>query len=184
MANWDAFSMIASAYREGFGAQLQPSFAHYLQVGDDPRSGAALGYSKAGDGALFLERYLDRPIEQLAATVLARTVSRAQIVEIGNFAASDAAAVPKLWCKAAAILGPECEFAVATLTRPLRWKLSRAGVIFHVLAPANSACMGKQQPLWGSYYQHDPQVCIGEIAAGGHAISAGLMRRSASREAA
>lgn len=52
---------------------------------------AASGVQIASHGALYLENYLDNPIETLLTARLMQPVSRNTIVEIGNFAARDGA---------------------------------------------------------------------------------------------
>jgi hypothetical protein len=184
MIDWDAFPMIRRAYRRAFGATLEPGFARYLRVGEEPKHGAALGYTRAGHEPLFLERYLDVPIEALASVALKRSVPRDRIVEIGNFAAADAQAVIELWANTANDLAETSEVAAATLTIPLRRMFARLRVPIHVLAPANPDRLGAEARRWGSYYELDPQVCIGEIAAGQRALAALLNRRRSRREAA
>jgi len=97
-----------------------------------------------------------------------------------NFAAVDAMALIELWGITANDLAVSSEVAAATLTKPLRDMFGRLGVPLHVLAPASADRLGHEAAHWGSYYELDPQVCIGEIAAGQRAISA-LLRRRRSR---
>ena len=184
MDDWDALPMIRLAYRQAFGATLEPGFEQYLRYGKEPARGAALGFTRAGNGPLFLERYCDGPIETLASAVLGRRVPRESIVEIGNFAAADGAGIVELWGMTANDLGDFSEVAAATLTKPLRRIFGRLGVPIHVLAPADPTRLGEDARAWGSYYELDPQVCIGEIAAGQRAISCLLGRRRNRREAA
>jgi len=180
MVDWDAFPMIRRTYRRAFGATLEPGFAQYMRYGEEPEHGAALGFTRAGQARLFLERYLDAPIEALTSAALVRLVARDKIVEIGNFAAVDAMALIELWGITANDLAVSSEVAAATLTKPLRDMFGRLGVPLHVLAPASADRLGHEAAHWGSYYELDPQVCIGEIAAGQRAISA-LLRRRRSR---
>ena len=180
MADWDAFPMIRRTYRRAFGATLEPGFAQYMRYGDVPEHGAALGFTRAGSERLFLERYLDAPIEALTSIALARPVARDKIVEIGNFAAVDAMALIELWGRTANDLADTSEVAAATLTKPLRNMFGRLGVPIHVLALATADRLGEEASHWGRYYELDPQVCVGEIVAGQRAISALLRRRRGS----
>lgn len=131
---------------------------------------AVMGYRRAGEDALFLERYLDAPVEQCVSLALSRPVARANIIEIGSLAADDAFAMVDLWATAANDLGGACEVAVATLTAPLRRMFTRMGVSLHALAPASRERSGDAQ-TWGRYYESDPLVCAGIIAQGQHAIT-------------
>ena len=170
-------ALISRKYRDVFGATLKPAFETYMHCGPHAKRGAALGYQRAEEQPLFLERYLEQPIEQAVSEALGRTVARPQIVEIGNFAADNALAMVELWGAAANDLGKSGEVAVATLTAPLRRMFARIGLPVTVVAPARPDCLGADARAWGSYYDLDPQVCVGLIAEGQSAIAAFLQRR-------
>ncbi|MCB2077753.1 MAG: thermostable hemolysin, partial [Novosphingobium sp.] len=61
--------LIASKYQEAFGVSLAPGFGTYMSHGDHTGPGAALGFRCADAEPLFLERYLDAPIEDCVASV-------------------------------------------------------------------------------------------------------------------
>ena len=168
---------VRQRYHEAFGAALTPSFSHWMDKGETGTASAALGYRRAGDEPLFLERYLDEPIEALVSAALSRNVPRGRIVEIGNFAAGNALAMLDLWGAAANDLGSASEVAVATLTAPLRSMFARVGVPIATLAPACANRVGEDLGAWGKYYELDPRVCAGVISQGQQAISAFLARR-------
>lgn len=165
--------LIAHRYREVFGATVRPGFSDYLG-----QASAALGYRRATAAPLFLEAYLEEPVESAASRALGREVCREAIVEIGNFAAQNALAMIELWGAAANDLGGSSEVAVATLTAPLRRMFGRIGMPIVELAPADPAQVGAG-PEWGSYYASDPKVCAGLIVAGQQALAAFQRRRSA-----
>lgn len=177
MAAIAEFSLIRRKYHDVFGASLAPAFASYMHRGDCADSGAALGYKRAGEEPLFLEAYLDEPVEALVSRAFGVTVARDRIVEIGNFAADNALAMVELWGTAANDLGGQGEVAVATLTAPLRRMFARIGLPIQVLAPATLDRLAAEPAEWGSYYELDPQVCAGRIAEGQHALTAFLRRR-------
>jgi hypothetical protein len=170
-------SLISRKYRDAFGATLTPSFGTYMHCGSHAENGAALGYKRADERPLFLERYLDRSVEQAVSEAFGRTIARVQIVEIGNFAADNALAMIELWGAAANDLGGSSEVAVATLTAPLRGMFARIGLPVIALAPASPDRLGAGAQDWGSYYELDPQVCAGLIGEGQRAIATFLQRR-------
>lgn len=124
MAASPEFRLILSKYQEVFGARPSLGFPSFLFN----RRGAALGYRRAGDEPLFLEQYLDEPIEDAASKAIGRPTARADIVELGNFASDNALAMIELWGSAANDLAAASGGAVATLTAPLRRMLARIGV--------------------------------------------------------
>ena len=170
-------SLIQRRYQDVFGASVTPAFGSYMSHGAEGRIGAALGYRRAGEGTLFLEAYLDRPVEEKVAEAFGRRVARGQIVEIGNFAADCAMTMIELWGAAANDLAGGSEIAVATLTAPLRRMFARIGVPVTVLAPARPDRLAGGGAGWGCYYENDPQVCAGVIVDGQAAILAFLQRR-------
>ena len=170
------FELIGRKYRDVFNAAAPRGYAQWMAAGD----GAALGYRRAGAEPLFLETYLDQPIEDVVGVALGRRVAREAIVEIGNFAADNALAMVELWGNAANDLGGASEVAVATLTAPLRRMFARIGLPVVELAPARPERLGQAAAAWGSYDAQDPVVCMGMIAEGQAAITAFLARRARS----
>jgi hypothetical protein len=161
--------LVRDTYARAFGARIDPASSQFLSEGTSAQPLAVLGYTRAGAQPLFLERYLDCPVEDLVSAAFARPVPREQIVELGNLASCNGWALVRLWSKAANDLGAEMEFAVATLTAPLRTMFQRIGLPLEVLAPAVPG--HADHVLWGSYYRADPLVCAGRIAAGQDAIA-------------
>ena len=176
-------SLIRRKYHDVFEASVVPAFGNYLSQESQGHTGAILGYRRAGGDRLFLEAYLDRPVEDEVARAFGRPFARESIVEIGNFAADNALAMIELWGAAANDLGGSNEVAVATLTAPLRRIFARIGVPIAVLAPASPNRLGEASRAWGKYYEADPRVCAGIIAEGQEAIAAFLGRRGRRRAA-
>jgi hypothetical protein len=57
-------------------------------MGQDGKVLAALGLRSAKDETLFLESYLDKPIENILAEKASRPIDRNRIIEIGSLASS------------------------------------------------------------------------------------------------
>jgi hypothetical protein len=174
--------LIAQCYQAKFGAVPDPSFSEFMRQSRG-QSTAVLGYRRATHGPLFLEAYLDLPIEACVSSVLGRSIPRERIVELGNLAASNAIAMLELWGAAANDLGDSSEVAVATLTAPLRKMFARIGLAIHEIAPAHAEKLGEAADCWGDYYAADPKVCVGAIAQGQRAIARFLARRGQGRAA-
>ncbi|MFM6831523.1 MAG: thermostable hemolysin [Novosphingobium sp.] len=163
-----AAGLIRQRYQEKFGAE--PTLDHTVYLARN--KAAALGFSRAGAQCLFVEKYLDEPVEVIASLVFGRPIERGTIVEIGHLAASNAAAMLALWGDTANDLGAESEIAVATLTAPLRHMFARIGMPIFEVAPARAERLGNDARRWGSYYEEDPRVFIGEIAVCQKAMAA------------
>jgi len=170
----DVKAFIADRFAEQHGAQPCMNYDHWHVVhaqGEQPM--AALAVRPASDQALFLETYLNAPIEQAVSGVLGYTVPRDAIVEIGCLAALPTSAMLTLWNATAGSLVGRHSVAVATLTAPLRKMFARVGLPFVELAIADpDKLQVDARGRWGAYYDTRPIVCAGEIAAGRAALQA------------
>lgn len=158
--------LVKSRYAARHGAVPAISYTELRGEKRGDRVCAALGYRRAHREPLFLEAYLDAPVEDVLAPQLGRPIARADIVEIGNLASCNAAAMISLWARTANDLGNEAEIAVAVLTSPLRKMFARLGVRLMELAPADPARVAADGSDWGRYYDLDPIVCAGLISDG------------------
>ena len=126
---------------------------------------AALGLRFAHGGALFLEHYLDEPVESILATRLGGYAERyapgrEHIIEVGNLAASQAGGTRWLIIALTALLQSAAfEWVVFTATRTLRNAFNRLGLYMLPLAAAEAARLpAPARAEWGSYYAQDPCV--------------------------
>ncbi len=165
-----ALELMSRKYAEAYRASPDLRYPQLFAQKCNGKASAALGYRRADAGALFLEAYLDAPVEIILATKFGRAISRHDIVEIGNLASENAPAMVALWSKTANDLGNEVEIAVAVLTAPLRTMFRRLGVTLHEIAPARPERI-VDAALWGDYYRQDPVVCAGLIADGQERLS-------------
>lgn len=160
-------TLIRNRYEAVHEAKPATDYPVYLTIGLPEAPEAALGFRNAGDGSLFLEAYLEQPVETLLAERFGRPVPRARIVELGDHASRRSTATVALWREAATALEGQADVAVAVLTRPLRVMFERLGLHLLVLAPARVEVLGEAGKDWGRYYESDPMVCAGNIATCG-----------------
>jgi len=159
---------IAQIYRRRYGASIE-RFAQQLVGLRDARRRwcAGLGYTPAAAGALFVEHYLDRPIEQEIAARLGICVRRAQVVEVGNLAASGPGDARRLIVAMTALLhGLGYTWVAFTATRALLNSFLRLGIAPIALAAADPRRLPDGGALWGSYYRHEPRVMTANIVLG------------------
>jgi hypothetical protein len=165
-------SFIAARFGRAYGARVTHFLPHLLGVRDRlDRWQAAAGYAPADAQTLFLEQYLERPIEHAIAGALGRAVPRAGIVEVGNLAAVSAgmarAIVPQL-ARHLHRLG--YSWVAFTATRGLRNTFRRLGLYPLPIATADPARLADGGANWGTYYDHDPVVMVGKVS---HGVRAG-----------
>ncbi|WP_404710140.1 thermostable hemolysin [Sphingomonas sp. MMS24-J13] len=157
-------SLIQDRYATAHDASPAGAYPSYLTIGSPEKPQAVLGFRSAGAEPLFLERYLDQPIEEVLTARLARPVPRGRIVELGDHASHRPGATIALWREAAVTLASQADIAVAVLTRPMRTMFQRLDLELVELAPARIEAMGDAARHWGRYYETDPLLCAGDIA--------------------
>jgi hypothetical protein len=157
---------IAERFRNAYGAQVSHFCAQLLGLRD--ASGAwqaAAGYTPAAGGALFLEHYLDRPVELVLAGALGERVPRARIVEVGNLASAargfGGRFLPALRDH---LVGRGFRWAVFTATREVQGILRHFAFDARELAPACASRLPDGGAGWGTYYAHGPRVMAGCLA--------------------
>jgi hypothetical protein len=81
---------IRATFKSRFGAEVTSFAPNLMALELDDRVVAAAGWRCAADEPLFLETYLDVPVEAALAKLAGHPVERARIVEVGNLAAARA----------------------------------------------------------------------------------------------
>jgi len=159
---------IQAAYSQEFNARI-PHFLPCL-LGLYRADGllvGACGLKLAGSERLYLEQYLDQPIEAAIETRLGSPARRDRIVEVGNLACSEPgnarlmfAALCRLLCDNA------LDYVVFTGTAKLRNSFARLRLNPVELALAEAHQVGEDASAWGEYYRCQPRVMAGDLNQG------------------
>lgn len=155
---------IHAVYAEQYAADIQ----HFMPVlmGLHAKSGsylAALGMRLAKDGPLFLENYLDKPIEEVLSTAThsdTNEAARDTIVEVGNLAAHHAGGTRWLIIALTAYLqGAGFDWVAFTSVPSLRNSFRKLGLKLYTLGEAEQHRLPQaEHGHWGRYYQSQPLV--------------------------
>lgn len=168
---------IHSAFDRHFGARVV-SFMPCLLKYEHAAGTAALGFRPAAEGPLYLETYLDAPIELFLGNILRSPVSRRDIVEVGQFAVDDRASAAAMFAELAPFLrGRGHAWIAFTATRTIRRLLERTGLRGLTIATAREDAVRHKPDAWGSYYSDDPQVVVGSLRDPGGSWCSGLPNR-------
>ncbi len=165
---------IHTCYAKNYGADIHHFMPTLISIRtEDGRLIAALGFCIAqANTALFLENYLPHPVEMMLNQQIEQSVTRSQIVEIGNLAGIHPHAAQWLFLAFNAYLYSQgYQWAVSTLIPSLYKIFRRQGIPLIMLATAEKHCLTtSQQTIWGSYYDKNPLVAAGNIMTGYHAF--------------
>jgi hypothetical protein len=129
---------------------------------------AALGMRKADSGKLFLENYLNAPVEDAVSQLHGSRVTRDKIMEVGNLASVHRGGLRQLIVALTSYLsGVGSEWVVFTAVPAVRDAFAAMDLNLHPLAKADKACLDEQeQAAWGTYYESGPVVVAGRVEEG------------------
>jgi hypothetical protein len=159
---------IRVVFRRAYGARIRHFMPQLMALRDAAGQLLAVcGLRHAAAGPLFLETYLDQPVEVAITTRSQQAVERADIVEVGNLAVAEPGVAPHLLASVSHYLhGTQAEWAVFTAIPVLRNSLVRLNMPLEVLGEAGlDAIAPDERPDWGSYYDKRPQVMAVRRAA-------------------
>lgn len=159
---------IARRFADTHGARVRhflPCLAGLRDAGGAVRGAAGLRAAQAD--RLFLERYLERPVETALGERLGQPVPREAIVEVGNLAAEGSVSARLLIVALTDLLvGHGFRWVVFTGTPGLLNSFGRLGIELLPLGLADPAKMGAELADWGTYYASRPRVMAGDILRG------------------
>lgn len=125
---------------------------------------AAVGCRSAAREPLFLEQYLDAPIERIIAARVGGHTPRAAIVELGNFASRNSHIAGALIARLPRFLiGQRYLWLAFTATRAVRRILRHRGAHPMDLGAASLDRVAAHADDWGCYYESDPHVMAGYL---------------------
>jgi len=156
-------SRIRSGFGMHFGACIDgfmPRFALYQHA-----SGATgvIGVRRASGDPLFLEQYLEMPIEQLISVAAGVNVNRPTIAEVGQFIVDDRDIVGAFFRDLVPFLTSEgFDWVCFTGTNRIRAILNRVGFRGMPVAAADAARV-EDGDRWGKYYDYEPVVIVGRL---------------------
>jgi hypothetical protein len=161
-------AFIQQRFRKAHGADIR----HFMPelFGMNNPSGelcAVAGVRLASREPLFLERYLDEPVDPLISAAADCAVDRRGIVEVGNLAASDTGSARMSIIAITYLLAMGgLEWVAFTGNIGLVNSFHRLGLKPVTLCAADPARLGEDRHSWGSYYESKPWVHVGNIRAG------------------
>ncbi|WP_435627161.1 thermostable hemolysin [Candidatus Ferrigenium straubiae] len=152
---------IGEIFCEAYGAKIRRFKPCLMSLRDqDNKLVAACGFRSAALGPLFLETYLDHPIEVVLAERTGSPVERNDIVEVGNLSVIEPGVARYLITAIIDRLhATSKQWAVFTAVPVVRNAFIKLGLNPVLLGdPDKSRLPVKEQAEWGSYYEQKPQI--------------------------
>lgn len=170
-------AFIHKTFDRAYGADVRHYMPRLMSLRDEAGTPlAALGFRFAAGGRLFLEQYLDDPIESRLAAGIRAPLARTGIVEVGNLAVAHAGGARWLIAALTAYLaGGGYRWAVFTAVPGLVNAFRRLGIPLIALAAADIARLPpEERASWGTYYDSAPTVMAASVEQSFNALSAYL----------
>ena len=155
---------VSKVFRHAYDARVSKFMPELLGIRDaGGELVGTLGIRRANDGPLFLEQYLDRPVDVALSEALAAfgtRITRDMLVEVGNLAATHAGGTRWLIIALTAYLqGAGYDWVVFTATPSLRNSFRKLGLRMIPLGEASLEQLPEaDRAAWGRYYDGGPQV--------------------------
>lgn len=167
---------VRSSFEATYGARIERFMPKLMSVrtpGGEPI--AVCGLRDPRHGPLFLESYLDQPVEASLERATRRPVSRRDLMEVGNLAIARPGFARFLMAALTEHLHDSGrEWAVFTAVPALRNAFTRLGIDLVTLAPARVGRIpARERPQWGSYYDQKPLVMAAGVKQSRAALSRG-----------
>jgi hypothetical protein len=164
-AELEAF--VGAAFRRRHDATVtsfMPTLLSFRDRGGDLRG--VVGLRAAVSQPLYLEQYLEQPVETSIAAATDQAVRRDQVVEVGNLAGANCRAAMRMVALLPGyLLSRDYRWIVFTATSTVRGILEGFGAPLVELARADGARVAGSPDRWGRYYETDPRVLAGYLPA-------------------
>ncbi|GGO86762.1 thermostable hemolysin [Marinobacterium nitratireducens] len=164
-------------YADVHQARLRHFLPQQILLRDGNQWKASCGIRYADRQPLFLEQYLDAPVEDVLRPFAGKPVRREQIVEVGNLAGERGSARLMILSLTRYLTEGGIDFVVFTATRELQHAFSRLGLSLGFLTEARAQRLASGLDDWGHYYRHNPAVFAGSVADGWSSIQQQPMLR-------
>lgn len=157
---------IYNSFKLAYGAQVRHFMPLLASIRNDRNDLLAVcGFRRADIEKLFLETYLDGPIEEVLPSGPGRSAPREGIIEVGNFAAfRPGMSRHMIAVLAAYIREAGAQWIVFTATSGMRNAWGRLGIDLLQVCEANKEKLDPTcREEWGSYYDACPCVMAGNV---------------------
>jgi hypothetical protein len=168
----DAETFISQRFAESFGSRVEAFMPRLFSLRNQEGVICGAFGLRSANRNLFLEQYLDAPIEKTIAANVGGKIERQTIVEVGHFSGAFPGAVRALIGLLTEHLHREgFEWVVFTGTTGLRNAFFRLGLSpIDIQAATLDRLPEEERAAWGSYYDHAPRVLAGNIQEGYRAM--------------
>lgn len=151
-------------FRQVYNADISDFSTLLITAESEQNIDAVIGLRNAGQAPLFLESYMDQPIEQILVKQHGLSITRDNLIEIGNLVAIRSGTSRQLFIMLAfALAKAGVEWVTFTATAQVEQLLTKLGLAPVAICKAQHQAVVNGESSWGSYYENPPTVCYGNV---------------------
>lgn len=151
---------IAERYEQAHNASISSFMPILLEMSKEGESQAALGLRPGHYRPMFLEQYLDSPIEQQIAKLTKQPIDRYALIEVGNLVVSQRRAGLLLFVILGKLVAEAgYEWLIFTVTEEVERLMRGLGFDPQYLVAADPERVSGAEK-WGRYYDNNPRVMV------------------------
>jgi hypothetical protein len=155
----DVEQHIADVFAATYGAEVTEFAPFLMSLVCAGNVSAAAGIRPAATGPLFLEQYLDSPVEQALSNCYGKSIDRDEIFELGNLAALRSGVCQLFYLIMAGVIArTKLKHVVFSGTKEVQRGLHKLGFHMETIVAADPSRLGDAAANWGTYYASDSQV--------------------------
>ena len=150
---------IAERYEQAHKASISKFMPILLEMTKEGESQVALGLRPGHYRPMFLEQYLDSPIEQQIAKLTKQPIDRCSLIEVGNLVVSHRRAGLLLFVILGKLVAEAgFEWLIFTVTGEVERLMRSLGFDPQYLVAADPTRVKGGTENWGFYYDNNPRV--------------------------
>jgi hypothetical protein len=165
-------SFVRNGFESAYGCRLAQFMPELMVLRHKSKIAAVCGLRPALAGKLFLEIYLDHPVESVLGDAASVSLARSDITEVGNLVIARPGYARRLIVQLTEYLYSRGRgWVVFSAVPALRNNFLRAGIPLVTLAPADARRLSAdERASWGNYYDHLPLVTAVSVASAYNAV--------------
>lgn len=149
---------IAQRFDQAYQAKVNEFLPHLVRVTCCGNTSAAVGIRCAAESPLFVEQYMECPVEQKLSEIGGQT-KRESIAELGNLVASHRGVSQLLFLVIAnSLYLADIEWVIFVATKQVASLVKKFQCPVKDLGKADPGCLSDGGKKWGSYYATDPHL--------------------------
>lgn len=157
-------AFIQKEYLKYFNAQISVDMPILVAYYESGILVGAMGLRPAVNNILFLEQYLEKPIEACVANLSGIPVKRNTILEVGNLALKDkqvaSFVIPTFM---SVVYEMKYTWCALSATNEIARLFENLGLKSSVLAMCDPTKIVQDDNDWGTYYSYEPKVIVGNL---------------------